>query len=507
MAIQGVDGAGVERELDRADTRSDGRVRCATTSAVRRRGAVDGRSGQGADKAARLARGDLGLARGAGRRARSMSPPCTLGWSRSRASAASKRGRCSATCAEAFPAAGAACATPRRDASGRSGAGRTGPNSAGCPSWTARATSTRCTCSSRTRASASVVWSERKDQLAWLHCHAEALKRLGGVPATMRIDNEKTAIATGAGVHGRDPHRVPALLAEIARFHVDACAPRSPEHEGQGRAARCSISGSRQTRARGRGPIMAELQAWSDRALASPPERAAPSLPRDRHERRTTLGRRSSRTSASSRSLPAPFDLVATRRVSEDCLVSFEGRRYSVPFHLVGRVGRAARRAPGASRSCATRRARRESTVRHTQRTARDRPGIHYEGKRHGTTSCRRSPLGRMGKRLAEIAAASTPEQQPAGPLRSARGGGPMSGGNGKKTEPQARPRSSTREKLARLGLEHVAEAARGQAQRPPRATRSSRTVSSTRSSTTSSARARSGASGLRCGSRASRPG
>jgi hypothetical protein len=40
-----------------------------------------------------------------------------------------------------------------------------------------------------------------EDQLAWLSCHAEALKRLGGVPATMRIDNEKTAIATGAGVH------------------------------------------------------------------------------------------------------------------------------------------------------------------------------------------------------------------------------------------------------------------------------------------------------------------
>jgi transposase len=29
-----------------------------------------------------------------------------------------------------------------------------------------------------------VVWSESKDQLAWLHCHAEALKRIGGVPAT-----------------------------------------------------------------------------------------------------------------------------------------------------------------------------------------------------------------------------------------------------------------------------------------------------------------------------------
>jgi len=28
-----------------------------------------------------------------------------------------------------------------------------------------------------------VVWSERKDQLPWLFCHGEALKRIGSVPA------------------------------------------------------------------------------------------------------------------------------------------------------------------------------------------------------------------------------------------------------------------------------------------------------------------------------------
>ena len=30
-----------------------------------------------------------------------------------------------------------------------------------------------------------------------------------------------------------------------------------------------------------------------------------------------------------------PFDCVVARRVSRDCLVSFEGRRYSVPFASV----------------------------------------------------------------------------------------------------------------------------------------------------------------------------
>ena len=33
-----------------------------------------------------------------------------------------------------------------------------------------------------------------------------------------------------------------------------------------------------------------------------------------------------------------PFDVVVARRVSRDSLVSFEGRRYSVPFGWVGRT-------------------------------------------------------------------------------------------------------------------------------------------------------------------------
>jgi hypothetical protein len=32
-----------------------------------------------------------------------------------------------------------------------------------------------------------------------------------------------------------------------------------------------------------------------------------------------------------------PFDLVVTRVVQRDCLISFEGRRYSVPFAWIGR--------------------------------------------------------------------------------------------------------------------------------------------------------------------------
>ena len=55
-----------------------------------------------------------------------------------------------------------------------------------------------------------LVWSERRDLLSWLSVHNAALARLGGVPATVRVDNEKTAVVRGAGAWGE----------EIGRAHV-----------------------------------------------------------------------------------------------------------------------------------------------------------------------------------------------------------------------------------------------------------------------------------------------
>ena len=38
-----------------------------------------------------------------------------------------------------------------------------------------------------------LVWSQRRHLLAWLSVHNAALERLGGIPATIRVDNEKIA--------------------------------------------------------------------------------------------------------------------------------------------------------------------------------------------------------------------------------------------------------------------------------------------------------------------------
>jgi transposase len=42
-----------------------------------------------------------------------------------------------------------------------------------------------------------IIWSLTRKQLAWHTCHLEAFTRIGGVPATVRVDNEKTEVVLG----------------------------------------------------------------------------------------------------------------------------------------------------------------------------------------------------------------------------------------------------------------------------------------------------------------------
>jgi transposase len=77
-----------------------------------------------------------------------------------------------------------------------------------------------------------IVWSERTDELAWLAVHTAALRRLGGVPGLIRVDNTKTAIVKGAGAWGVVNERY-AAYARALRFHVDAARPYTPEQKGK----------------------------------------------------------------------------------------------------------------------------------------------------------------------------------------------------------------------------------------------------------------------------------
>jgi len=241
-----------------------------------------------------------------------------------------------------------------------------------------------------------IIWALRQDQLSWLACHNEAFTRLGGIPAVVRVDNTKTAVARGAGPWGiiNETYRRYALGT---RFHVDPCLPYSPAHKGKvERGVRTQRGGGDPTRQPWRD--LAELQAWSDEQVL-----------KQAHRRRCPATgvsvfdswQAERRHLAPLPILPQPFDQVATRTVGDDCLVSFEGRQYSVPFAWVG--------TPVELRGCC-------HTVqilggaqviaehpRHTQQRLVIDPD-HYEGRSTAQVSAP-MPLGRLGQRLQELAA------------------------------------------------------------------------------------------------------
>ncbi len=243
-----------------------------------------------------------------------------------------------------------------------------------------------------------VVWSRSTDQLAWHHVHNEAYRRLGGVAAVNRIDNLKTGVARGSGAWGiiNEQYRV---YARSMGFHVDACEARCPEQKGKterrvGVWKRLAVH----TRAF---DGLAGLQDWTDALLG------------DDARRRTcpATGRSVAASWEAERPalrplpepLPEPFDLLRTATVHKDCTVRFEGRSYVVPFAYVGRVVEVR----GCSGTVQVLDPQTAAVLvaypRHTAERLLIDPAC-YEGR--GTDRVLPpKPLGRMARRLQEIAA------------------------------------------------------------------------------------------------------
>src|SRR5690349_5359878 len=238
-----------------------------------------------------------------------------------------------------------------------------------------------------------VVWSERMDQLAWHHAHNEAFRRLGGVPAVVRIDNLKTGIAEGAGPWGR-VNPAYRSYARCVGFHVDACLPRCPEDKGKVESKVGAVR--RRLRLVGPYPSLAALQGDSDEQLARwDGRRTCPATGRTVQDSWLEEQPRLRPLPL----LPEVFDVAVTRDVQRDCTVNFEGRAYSVPFVLCGLTVEV--------RGCAE-----TVQVVHEGRVAAEHPRAsrerivldpaHYEGPGDERVASP-VPLGRMGRRLQEI--------------------------------------------------------------------------------------------------------
>ncbi|MGH2372977.1 MAG: IS21 family transposase [bacterium] len=181
---------------------------------------------------------------------------------------------------------------------------------------------------------ASFVWvSLSTQQLAWQTGHLALFRRYGGVPLWIRIDNLKTGVASGAGSTAvLNPAF--ATFARTCGFGVDPC-----------RAARGSDKGKTERNVRTSRSVYADLlvNAWGDLpALQAGLDARSALVQTQRRCPITGTSIAEALTAERARLQPVPdlqelFDCVVARRVSRDCLVSFEGRRYSVPFAWIGR--------------------------------------------------------------------------------------------------------------------------------------------------------------------------
>jgi transposase len=238
-----------------------------------------------------------------------------------------------------------------------------------------------------------LVWRERMDQLSWHQAHNEALRRLGGVPAVLRIDNLKTGVAQGAGPWG-EVNEAYRAYARCVGFHVDACLPRCPEHKGKVENKVRFVR--RRLRLSGAFTGLAELQRQTDEQLADSDGRRLCPATGQSVQQSFEAERRLLRPLPL---LPEPFDLAVTRAVQRDCTVSFEGRVYSVPFVLCG-LQVEVRGCAGVVQVWHDGQVQAEHP-RHTPERLLIEPS-HYDGVGDERVAAPQ-PLGRMGRRLQEI--------------------------------------------------------------------------------------------------------
>lgn len=240
-----------------------------------------------------------------------------------------------------------------------------------------------------------IVWRRGENQLHWLAAHNESFRRLGGIAASNRIDNTRTAIASGAGAWGVI-NLVYRTYARTVRFHIDACAPRAANAKGKVeskvRLSRLLVDPGRR-----RFDDLEHLQVWTDARIESWCEKTiCPATGRTVQE---SWEQELSFLQALP-DLPEPFDVVVTRPVHQDCMVLFEGRSYAVPFVHVGQRVEV--------RGCAetVQIIAQGALVREYPRGTEARILIDpscYEGEAT-TRVLPPTPLGKMGRRLQELA-------------------------------------------------------------------------------------------------------
>lgn len=245
-----------------------------------------------------------------------------------------------------------------------------------------------------------VSWDQ--SQLAWHTGHLGLFRRYQGVPLWIRIDNLKTGVASGAGANAV-LNRSYEIFARTCGFEVDPCRARKGSDKGKAERSVRTFRGAFGPTLRSGAGCLEELQhrldADADALLDRLECPVTGTSVREAWEAERTLLQPIPR-------MADPFDVVVTRKVQRDCLVSFEGRRYSVPFPWVGRLVEI-----WGTLTHVVIQGEGEEIARHA-RSTRERLLIdprHYEGTSTDRVE-RPTPLGRRGR--LQVAGLSSPSRR-----------------------------------------------------------------------------------------------
>lgn len=227
-------------------------------------------------------------------------------------------------------------------------------------------------------------------QLSWHAGHLQLFERYGGVPLWVRIDNLKTGVSSGAGATAvlNASYRV---FARTCGFEIDPCRAAKGSDKGKTERSVRTFRSAYGAVLRGGAETIEELQHRLDARSRTLLDRLTCPVTGTSVREAWESERRLLRPLPT---MAEPFDVVVSRRVSRDCLISFEGRRYSVPFAWVGRQVEVL-----GTHAHVVVRAEGEEVARHARRT-RARlllEPAHYEGESTDRVE-RPTPLGHRAR-------------------------------------------------------------------------------------------------------------
>jgi transposase len=179
------------------------------------------------------------------------------------------------------------------------------------------------------------IWSAHQDLCSWIACHNQALAFLGGVPATMRIDNLKTGVASGGGATAVLNTGYASYASQMG-FVIDPCRARQASDKGKVERRGRDLQWLGVIAAQERFADLAQLQQRTEQRVLQRSKRLL--CPATGSSLFESWQREIGCLQPLPPTLPEPFDLEVVRVVSRDCLVGVEGRQYSVPFAWVDRA-------------------------------------------------------------------------------------------------------------------------------------------------------------------------